>query len=186
MIQDPSHRVDGPSSWVERWLVPASPGATLLDFACGSGRHALYGRALGYTVLAVDQNGSALSLIERMGVRTLQKDLEHGRWPFSAERFDAVVCTHYLFRPRLDLMLGLVAPGGRWIHETFAVGNAEYGRPSNPDFLLQPGELLGAAQRSGLQVLAYEDGVVSHPRAARLQRIVALRPPVAASSLALG
>ena len=186
MNQDPSHRMERPSSWVERWLVPAPQGATLLDFACGSGRHALYGQTLGYTVLAVDQNGTVLSPIERMGVSTLEKDLEHGRWPFSAERFDAVVCTHYLFRPRLDLMLGLVAPGGRWIHETFAVGNAEFGRPSNPAFLLRPGELLSAAQRAGLQVLAYEDGVVSHPRAARLQRIVALRPPVAASSLALG
>jgi SAM-dependent methyltransferase len=149
----------------------------VLDFACGHGRHARLARGAGHEVLAVDRDTAALGALEGTGITTRQEDLEGGRWSFGAERFDAIVCTHYLHRPRLDLMLSLLAPGGVWLHETFAAGNARYGRPSNPAFLLRPGELARAAERNGLHVLAFEDGYVERPKPARIQRIVALRPP---------
>jgi len=94
-----------------------------------------------------------------------------------AERFDAILCTNYLFRSRLDLMVSWLSPGGLLIYETFARGNARYGRPANPDFLLRPGELAELAIRGGLHLLAYEDGYVPTPRPARVQRMVALAPP---------
>jgi hypothetical protein len=137
-------------------------------------------------VLAVDRYARALYLLDGTGIEVRQEDLERGRWSFSAERFAAVVCTHYLFRPRLDLLTALLAPGGLWIHETFALGNAHYGRPSNPAFLLRPGELLRAAERAGLHVLAYEDGYTGAPRPARIQRIVAVRAPFDPEALPLG
>jgi hypothetical protein len=59
------------------------------------------------------------------------------------------------------------------IYETFTVGNETVGKPSRPDFLLQPGELLGACH--GLRVIAYEDGFLDEP-ARFVQRIAAVRP----------
>ena len=66
-----------------------------------------------------------------------------------------------------------VAPGGALIYETFATGNETVGKPSRPDFLLQPGELLRACQ--DLRVVAYEDGFIEEP-ARFVQRIAAVRP----------
>jgi len=182
----PTHRgVAPPSAWVARWLGRVRPGARVLDFACGTGRHARLAREAGFPVLAVDRDAQSLSVIDGTGIEVRQEDLEVGRWSFAAERFAAVVCTHYLFRPRLDLLTALLAPGGLWIHETFAQGNARYGRPSNPAFLLRPGELVRAAGRAGLHVLAFEDGCVGSPRPARIQRIVAVRPPFDLEALPL-
>ena len=166
-----------PSPWIVRWLAGVRPGGRVLDLACGGGRHARLARAAGLEVLAVDRDATALRSLEGTGITVRQEDLEGGRWSFGAERFDAVICTNYLFRPRLDLMAALLAPGGLWLHETFALGNARYGRPSSPGFLLRPGELARAAQRNGLHLLAFEDGFVARPRPARVQRMVALRPP---------
>jgi len=100
-------------------------------------------------------------------------DLEKGPWPFEGQRFAGVVVVHYLWRPLFSRLLAAVAPGGALIYETFAAGNERYGRPSNPDFLLRPGELLEVA-RGRLRVLAYEDLFVSDPKPAMVQRICAV------------
>jgi SAM-dependent methyltransferase len=166
----------GASEWVKRWL-RSGGGRRLLDFACGSGRHALLARELGYSVTAADRDPSAVARLQAKGIHVVLEDLETRRWPFAGTRFDVVVCTSYLFRPRLDLLCGLPAAGGLLLYETFAVGNARYGRPSNPDYLLRPGELASAVQRAGLHLLAYEDGFTAVPRPARIQRAAAVRPP---------
>lgn len=184
-IARPHRDATPPSPWVVRWLPPARAGASLLDFACGAGRHARLGQTLGYQVEAVDRDELVLADLQRSGVSVRQEDLEHGRWPWRGERFEVVVCTHYLFRPRLDWLADLLSPGGRLIYETFAIGQERFGRPSNPAFLLRPGELLDFAQRTGLHVMAYEDGLTAAPRMARVQRLVALRMPLPADGLAL-
>jgi SAM-dependent methyltransferase len=175
-----------PSAWVARWLPAARAAGSVLDFASGTGRHALLAHASGFRVLAVDRDALALDAIERKGIAVRREDLERGRWSFAAERFDCIICTNYLFRPRLDLMATLLAPGGLWIYETFAAGNARYGRPSNPSFLLAPGELARLASRAGLHLLAFEDGFAPQPRPARIQRMAALRPPFDPETLPLG
>jgi hypothetical protein len=71
-------------------------------------------------------------------------------------------------------LLDALGVPGVLIYETFAVGNERYGRPSNPDFLLQRGELLEAV-RGRLTVVAYEQVVLSTPRPAVVQRICATR-----------
>jgi hypothetical protein len=85
------------------------------------------------------------------------------------------VVTNYLYRPYLDLLPDMLVDGGILIYETFALGNSEFGKPSNPNFLLNPGELLALAQSHGLQVLAYEDIYVDHPKPAMIQRICAVK-----------
>ena len=143
-------------------------------------------QAAGHRVLAVDRDPDALSLMEGTGIETWSTDLEHGRLAIGAERFDAILCTNYLFRSRLDLMVSWLSPGGLLIYETFARGNARYGRPANPDFLLRPGELAELAIRGGLHLLAYEDGYLPTPRPARVQRMVAIAPPFDLERFPLG
>ena len=108
-------------------------------------------------------------------IRTLQADAENDAWPLTGQVFDAVVVTNYLHRPRFDALLECVKPGGALIYETFAQGNERYGRPSNPDFLLAPGEL---KQRLAgqFEVLGFEEGEVALPRPAVIQRICGRRP----------
>lgn len=165
-----------PSTWVVRWAGLIEPGAQVLDFAGGPGRNLAPLLERGARVTIVDRNPGALASADPRAQR-LCADLESGPWAFGAQRFDAVVCCNYLFRPRLDLLLGLVKPAGVLIYETFARGNERFGRPARPEFLLRRGELFEAAVRCGLEVLAFEDGYVDLPRPAMIQRVCALRPP---------
>lgn len=149
----------------------------MLDVACGSGRHARYFAARGHPVEAVDRvDGSLASLSDVPGVSIRSADLEGGPWPYAGRRFAGIVVIHYLHRPLFPLLLEALAPGGILIYETFAIGNERYGRPSNPAFLLRPGELLEAV-RGRLRVIAYEDLEVSNPRPAAVQRICAANSP---------
>ena len=163
-----------PSNWVARWSRLLASGDEVLDFASGAGRNHAPLLARRARVTAVDRDTHAIAALDP-SVEAIVADLERGSWPFANRRFAMVVCCNYLFRPRLDLLLDLVASGGALVYETFARGNEAFGRPSNPDYLLRPGELLDAARRGGLDVLAYEHGRVDAPRPAVIQRICAIR-----------
>ncbi len=169
-----------PSAWVERWLGTPRGSGRLLDLACGSGRHVHLALDSGFDVTAVDRNTAPLTLPQGRTCTVLEVDLENGRWTLPAGRFEVVIVTHYLFRPRLALTAGLLEPGGRLIYETFAHGNAAFGKPSNPAFLLRADELFDACRRFGLSVVAFEQGLSRRGRGAMLQRIVAARPPLGA------
>ena len=145
----------------------------MLDLACGSGRHLRWLAAQGFALTGIDRDAQALAPLASLG-RTLVADVENSPWPLEGERFDAVVVTHYLWRPLWPALRASLAEGGVLIYETFALGNEAFGKPSNPDFLLRPGELLEACQ--GLHVVAYEDGVLAAPPR-RVQRIVAVNGP---------
>ena len=156
-------------------------GGRVLDLAAGSGRHSLYLAKLGFSVLAVDRDAVALECIAQLqpslAIQIEQLDLEGPAWPL-ADRlgfFDAVVVTNYLYRPYLDMLPGLLAEGGVLIYETFAQGNAAFGKPRNPDFLLQTGELLDFAARHGLHVLAYSDLYQAEPKPAMVQALCAVK-----------
>ncbi|SAK80749.1 type 11 methyltransferase [Caballeronia fortuita] len=166
-----------PSPWVVRWAHLVAPGGAVLDVAAGSGRHARWFAARGFPVLAVDRDADALASMTGLErIETLVADLENGApWPVRADRtFDAIVVTNYLHRPLFGHFVDTLAPGGVLIYETFAAGNGSIGKPSNPAFLLEPGELLEAV-RGRLRVIAYEDGFVDDPRPAYVQRICAVR-----------
>ena len=170
-----------PSPWIRRWshLVPA--GARVLDVACGSGRHVRWFAARGALVAALDRDAAALEPLRGIADEIIVADIENGPWPLAGRRFDAVLCTNYLWRPLLPAVVDAVDAGGVLLYETFAVGNASVGKPSNPDFLLRPGELLAAA--SGLRIVAFEDGFIDSP-ARFVQRIAAVHeaaPPQAAA-----
>lgn len=165
---------DGPpSAWVQRWSALIEPGASVLDVACGAGRHLRWFAARGCLVTGVDRDAAALQPLAGVG-ELVVADIEGGPWPLPGRRFDAVVVTNYLWRPLMPTLLASLADTGVLIYETFAAGNERVGKPSNPNFLLQPGELLQHAQ--GLRIVAYEDGYLTTPDRF-VQRIVAQRAP---------
>lgn len=167
--------IDEPSPWVVRFAPLVPKGGTVLDVACGSGRHTRFFLLRGHQVVAVDRDVSGIAdLADDPRVEILQVDLEADE-PFPApdRRFEGVVVTNYLHRPLLPDLVSAVAADGVLIYETYARGNERFGPPTNPDFLLEPGELLEVV-RGKLQVVAYEDLVVSEPRPAALQRICAV------------
>jgi SAM-dependent methyltransferase len=147
----------------------------VLDVACGSGRHLRWLAAQGFAVTGLDRDAVVLGGLPPYA-RAVVADIENAPWPLAGERFDAVLVTNYLWRPLWPTLLASVADGGVLIYETFALGNQAFGKPSNPDFLLRPGELLEACRT--LHVVAYEDGVLDAP-ARRVQRIAAINAPAA-------
>jgi SAM-dependent methyltransferase len=163
-----------PSEWLVRYahLLPAN--AHVLDVACGAGRHVRWLTDRGFVVTALDRNADALAALESLApqVTICRADIEDAAWPLADQQFDAVLVTHYLHRPLWAALIGAVAPGGLMIYETFAAGNEQFGKPSRPDFLLNPGELLDAVKGS-MRVVAYEDRYVDQPKPAMIQRIVA-------------
>jgi len=167
-----------PSAWVQRWSHLVTPGGVVLDVACGHGRHARWFHERNHPVVLVDRAQAAIEsiAIPAHACETVVADIENGPWPFAGRQFDAVVVANYLWRPLMPMLLASLAPGGVLIYETFTQGNETVGKPSNPDFLLRPGELLDACR--GLRIVAFEDGFLEGPggKAPRfVQRIVAVR-----------
>jgi SAM-dependent methyltransferase len=166
-----THGMQEASAWVRRWSHLVPPGGTVLDVACGGGRHMRWFAGRGHAVTGVDRSPESLVEAAQAG-EVVPADIENGPWPFAGRTFGGVIVTNYLWRPLLPDILATVAPGGALLYETFATGNETVGKPSRPDFLLRPGELLQAC--SALRVVAYEDGFVDNPPRF-IQRIAAVR-----------
>jgi SAM-dependent methyltransferase len=171
--QSPSH--DEPSAWVRRFAALIPAGGTVLDLACGRGRHARLLASLGYAVEAVDDDADALAGLDGVaGITTRHANLEGGPWPYYGVVFDGIVVTNYLHRPLLPHLARTLAEGGVMIYETFMIGNERFGKPSNPAHLLRVGELLELLGKRFV-VVAFEQGEISRPRPAVVQRICVQR-----------
>ena len=186
------HGTEATSAWVQRWSHLVAAGGTVLDVACGQGRHAYWFHQRNHPLVLVDRAQSAIEsiAIAAPACEAVVADIENGPWPFAGRQFAAVVVTNYLWRPLLPVLLDSLAPGGVLIYETFTQGNETIGKPSRADFLLRPGELLQVC--SQLRVVAFEDGFeeAQPGRPARfVQRIAAVREAVHsvnASNLVVG
>lgn len=164
-----------PAPWVCRFAPLITAGGEVLDLACGGGRHARHLASLGYRVEAVDRDESQLSRFAgTSGVTTRLADLEGGPWPYFGRQFDGIVVTNYLWRPLMPQLMACLAEGGTLIYETFMAGNERFGKPSNPEFLLRPGELIDLVHKR-FTIVAFEQGEVEHPWPAVVQRICACR-----------
>ncbi|HXP12293.1 MAG TPA: methyltransferase domain-containing protein [Stellaceae bacterium] len=168
------HAESAPSPWVGRYAGLIRPGGRALDLAAGAGRHTSLLLARGLTVVAVDRDTADLRAAfgAYPACRVVELDLEDGGpWRLGRD-YDGIVVTNYLHRPLLPALAEALGPGGVLIYETFMRGQEAFGKPSNPDFLLAPGELR-LAYAGTLEVIAFEEGVFQEPRPAALQRIAA-------------
>lgn len=174
------HRFLKPSEWIQRWSHLVPQGGTVLDVACGYGRHLHWFRERNHPVAGVDIDVNAIASVANLG-EIVNADIEGGPWPFlnsgageaELRQFDAVVVCNYLWRPLMPQIVGSVSPGGVLLYETFASGHEKLGKPSRPDFLLRSGELLQACAH--LTVVAYEDVYLDHPPRC-VQRVAAVKP----------
>lgn len=182
-ITKPVNMPDLPvSSWVKRFVGTIPPGK-VLDLACGEGRHSFFLAAAGKDVLAVDRNHDVLIKIADKGIATLQIDLESNDDSalavlFQPRHFAGIVVTNYLHRPLVPMLLRSIAEQGVLLYETFAEGNQQFGRPSNPDFLLASAELLrwlAVDSHQNWHIVAFEEGYVEHPKPAMVQRLCAVK-----------
>jgi SAM-dependent methyltransferase len=170
------HSSTAPSVWVKRFLRLIKPGGLVLDLAAGSGRHVRLLRDCGFAVCAIDRDTMALSAFAGRRCEVRRIDLETDDHEQLGDDYDGIIVTNYLHRPLLPAIARALAPGGVLIYETFALGNERFGPPCNPDFLLRPGELLEAF--TTLTVVAFEQGQVSAPRPAVIQRLAAVLGPI--------
>ena len=166
------HRSRVPSPWITGHASLIAAGGHVLDLACGGGRHTRYLRDRGLHVTAIDIDTTGVrDLADDPLVEIVETDLERpGAAPLAGRRFDALVVTDYLFRPLLVPLVDCLEPGGVFLYETFALGNERFGRPRNPDFLLERGELLALAA-GRLTVIAYEHLLVPPPAPKIVQRL---------------
>jgi SAM-dependent methyltransferase len=175
------HDAQQPSAWVKRWSHLVRPQGLVLDVACGYGRHAYWFYGLHHSVTVVDRAQAAIDsiAIPSQDCERIVADIENGPWPLTGRQFDAVVVTNYLWRPLIPTLLASLAQGGVLIYETFTSGNETVGKPSRPDFLLRPGELLDVCQ--DLRVVGFEDGfsdASGHELPRFIQRVAAVREAV--------
>ena len=170
-----AHGLADESGWVQRWTHLVTPRGTVLDIACGQGRHMKWFAQRGHAVTGIDRSPEAIQAAATFGAAVLA-DIENGPWPLmngdQARQFGAVIVTNYLWRPLFALIAQSVAPGGVLIYETFAQGNETVGRPSSPEFLLRPAELLAAF--GAMHIVAFEQGFLENPPRF-VQRMVAVQ-----------
>lgn len=169
------HQLSAPSAWVKRFASLIPEGGAVLDLACGGGRHTRLLAGMGFAVEAVDRDAEVLETLHELDrVTTRCADLEGGPWPYGGHSFAGIVVANYLWRPLFPQLLAALDPGGVLIYETFMVGHEHFGKPSNPAFLLRPGELLDVV-RGRLTVVAFEQGEINEPRQSVVQRLCAIR-----------
>lgn len=163
------------SPWILKYgsLIPKE--RPILDVACGSGRHSFYMQDLGYEVVAVDKDITAINANQfQSNISIFEADLERYLWPFSEQIFSGVIVVNYLWRPLFQNIIDSVVPGGVLLYDTFAQGNEKFGRPRNPDFLLAPEELKNLCRKK-FDIIDYFHGVTKSPEPAMRQSIAAIK-----------
>ena len=152
-----------PTSWLEDHAGELPRGGMALDLACGKGRHALWLAERGYQVKAFDRDRAALSFLSdqakarQLAIEPVCVDLEQPGFRVSPSAFDVIVVVNYLHRSLFPELVNALRPGGVLIYETFTMAQAQRGRPTNPAFLLEPGEL--ARLVTPLAIVAAREGL---------------------------
>ncbi|WP_341895651.1 class I SAM-dependent methyltransferase [Ferrovibrio terrae] len=163
-----------PSAWVVRFAPLVTAGGSVLDLACGGGRHGRLFLDRGHPVVFLDRTlAGVVDLKTNPAAELIEADIETGPWPLGQRQFAALVVTNYLWRPLMQRLIAAIAPGGMLIYETFMQGNERFGKPSNPDFLLMPHELLDWCRETAFDIRAFEQGEEAN---AVRQRICAVKP----------
>ena len=167
------HEVSKASNWIKNNLNDTKNDLTLLDIACGSGRHSIYAASKGYKVISLDiSKEKILKLTSNKLIYPIQLDIEASKaWPFINKTFDTVIVTNYLYRPIFKNIINSIKLGGTLLYETFSIENSTFGKPNNPNYLLKPQELLNLAKKNNMKIINYEEIITQYPIKKALQRI---------------
>ena len=151
------------SNWVRFCMHKTSTRKGLaLDLACGKGRHSLYLSSLGFSVISVDYNEENLNCFKGKNITKLNKDIENKKnWPLKKIKFDLIIVTNFLNRSIFPLITKSIKKGGYLIYETFGEGHQKFGKPKNPDFILNSKELLTLC--SSMELIVYEEVLSINP-----------------------
>jgi 2-polyprenyl-3-methyl-5-hydroxy-6-metoxy-1,4-benzoquinol methylase len=150
------------ASWLVEHAALLPREGRALDVACGRGRNAIWLAERGLTTFAVDRNAEAVHDLNHaaratgLALTAEVRDLESGSVSLSHSTYDVIVVVHYLHRPLFPALIDALAPGGLLVYETFTSAQAARGKPTNPDYLLEAGELLALVRP--LEVLASREG----------------------------
>ena len=156
------------------------PALPVLDLACGTGRNGMALAHQGLPLVFADRSATSLDLVQQqlaasdLSARIWLVDLEQpGSNPLVAREFSAIICFRYLHRPLFAAIRESLVSGGLLIYQTFTVDQVRFGRPKNPDFLLQAGEL--KSEFHNWDLLHYFEGVLQDPERSVAQ-MVARKP----------
>ncbi len=144
------------------------PRGRALDVAMGRGRNAVYLAQMGYQVEGVDISpervNGALGLAQEKGVviKATVADLE-ADFRIDKGVYDVIICFNYLYRPLIPEIRDGLRRGGLVVYETYLVDQARWGKPENPEHLLEHNELLGFFR--GFRCLRYREGVLAPQQA---------------------
>lgn len=167
--------LEAPSPWVTEHSALIKPRGKVLDLACGSGRHAIWLAQQGYQVDAIDRDALAVASMSSINnIHVHIADLEASEAYTFDHHYDGIIVSRYLYRPLLKTLAAILNPNGVLIYETFMLGNEVYGKPSNPNFLLQQDELLDVYSPL-LKIVVFEQGEAMQPKPAVVQRICAIK-----------
>ncbi len=170
---------NAPASLLQEYadlILSEAPPGPVLDLACGSGKNGIFLAKKGLPVILGDHSAEALAraavLAEEDGVTPIiwRVDLEkEGVNPLAKEAYAAILVFRYLHRPLIPCIRKGLMKKGLLIYETFTVDQARYGKPRNPNFLLEKGELQGWF--ADWEILYYDEGIKPAPERAVAQLI---------------
>lgn len=161
------------------FLERALPGP-ILDLACGGGHNGVFLAAEGLSVVCCDRSPEALERTRALAdehqvtVSLLEADLEReGANPLPIDFYGGILVFRYLHRPLIIHIKESLKVGGVLMYETFTVEQPRFGKPRNPDFLLEKGELRGWFE--DWEVIDFFEGIREGPERAVAQ-IVCRKP----------
>jgi len=163
------------SEWIQKYLFKVNKNRILLDLACGKGRHSIFAKYKGYTVVSADLNLLKLkNMPPTNNIYKININFEKiYNWPFKEKYFDTIIITNYLHRDLLKEIINSLKRKGLLIYETFSIENKEFGRPNNQEFLLKPQELFYFAKNNKMKIIHYEEVITGSPIKKAIQRICA-------------
>jgi 2-polyprenyl-3-methyl-5-hydroxy-6-metoxy-1,4-benzoquinol methylase len=136
-----------PAAWLTSHAHLLPTRGVALDLACGRGRHARWLARRGLRVDAIDRDAESIAAVaamaraEHLDVTAEVRDLEMDGVSLGQDAYDVIVVVHYLHRALFRAIKEALRPSGLLVYETFTHDQARRGRPTNPAFLLAPGEL---------------------------------------------
>ena len=164
-----------PNKWVECYSSLIPSGGSVLDLACGSGRHTGMLLNKGYQVTAVDIDTTLIKQnFSNKNLNIVKCDLESlSFWPFEKNSFLGIIVVNYLHRPLFSKIIESLREEGVLVYQTFADGHSRYGKPKNPDYLLKRGELKTVFD--SMKIISYQHGYLSYPSQSIIQRICCVK-----------